>query len=228
MLSSANHKRKIIVWGGTGHCRVLAELFECHDETISAVVDNRKIESPLQGVPMLHGLSGLNKWLMDNAADDVSYFAIAIGGDKGRDRLEILAALKSERMRPLTLIHPAAYCARNARIGEASQILANATISTNVNVGAASIINTAASVDHDVRIGAGVHIGPGACLAGEIVVDDHAFIGTGAVILPRIHIGKGSVIGAGAVVTKDVRENTIVVGNPARLHTKQTSKEIKE
>ncbi len=41
-------------------------------------------------------------------------------------------------------------------------------------------------------------------------------IGAGAVILPGVRIGRNAVVGAGAVVTKDVPENTTVVGVPAK------------
>lgn len=211
----------VIIWGGTGHCRVLSELLECQGKEISAIVDNRLISSPLPNIPILHGLTGLETWsLRHNGFSELS-FALAIGGDRGRDRLELLDTLKSKGMTPMTLVHHSAYCARNVQIGEASQILARATICSHVRVGAASIVNTSASVDHDVIIGNGVHIGPGACLAGEIVIEDLAFIGTGAVVLPRITIGKGAIVGAGAVVTKNVPAGQIVVGNPARRHRRR-------
>lgn len=49
------------------------------------------------------------------------------------------------------------------------------------------------------------------------VIDDYAFIGINAIITPKCkHIGKHSVIGAGAVVTKNVPDNKIYGGNPAR------------
>ncbi|MBI5613623.1 N-acetyltransferase [Candidatus Gottesmanbacteria bacterium] len=44
-----------------------------------------------------------------------------------------------------------------------------------------------------------------------------ASIGAGAVILPGITIGKNAMVGAGAVVTKDVPDNTTVIGNPAKI-----------
>lgn len=49
-----------------------------------------------------------------------------------------------------------------------------------------------------------------------ITVEDNVWIGGGAIILGGITIGKNAVIGAGAVVTKDIPENTVAVGNPAR------------
>jgi acetyltransferase-like isoleucine patch superfamily enzyme len=51
----------------------------------------------------------------------------------------------------------------------------------------------------------------------EVIIEDNVWIGSGAIILPGIRIGRGAVIGAGSVVTKDVLQNTIVVGNPSRV-----------
>ena len=51
---------------------------------------------------------------------------------------------------------------------------------------------------------------------GKIVVDEYSFIGARAVIMPGVHIGKHCVVAAGAVVTKNVPDNTVVAGVPAK------------
>jgi maltose O-acetyltransferase len=51
----------------------------------------------------------------------------------------------------------------------------------------------------------------------DIVIGNNVWIGAGAILLPGIRVGDNAIIGAAAVVTKDVAENTTVVGNPARL-----------
>ncbi len=51
---------------------------------------------------------------------------------------------------------------------------------------------------------------------GDVVIEDYVFIGPRAIILPGVKIKRGAVVGAGAVVTKDVEENVIVGGVPAR------------
>jgi acetyltransferase-like isoleucine patch superfamily enzyme len=49
-----------------------------------------------------------------------------------------------------------------------------------------------------------------------VIIGDDVWIGANAVILPGVTIGKHCVVAAGAVVTKDVPDNTIVGGMPAK------------
>jgi len=59
-----------------------------------------------------------------------------------------------------------------------------------------------------------------------ILVKDGAWIGANSTILPGITIGKGAIIGAGAVVTKDVPNNVIVGGVPAKIIKALDSEEV--
>jgi acetyltransferase-like isoleucine patch superfamily enzyme len=52
---------------------------------------------------------------------------------------------------------------------------------------------------------------------GGIVIGDDVWLGVGVIVLDGVRIGNGVVIGAGAVVTRDVPDNTIAVGMPARV-----------
>ena len=55
------------------------------------------------------------------------------------------------------------------------------------------------------------------CLLKNVLIGDNCFIGTNSLIMPGVHIGNECIIGAGSVVTKDVPDNSIVAGNPARV-----------
>ncbi len=53
--------------------------------------------------------------------------------------------------------------------------------------------------------------------AKPITIGNDVWIGGGAIVCPGVTIGNGSVIGAGAVVTKDVPDNVLAGGNPAKI-----------
>ncbi|GAB7361457.1 hypothetical protein MBLNU230_g1513t1 [Neophaeotheca triangularis] len=57
----------------------------------------------------------------------------------------------------------------------------------------------------------------GAFTAGAIVIEDDVVIGGDAIVLAYRTVGKGAFVGAGCVVSKDVKPNTVVVGNPMQL-----------
>ncbi len=72
------------------------------------------------------------------------------------------------------------------------------------------------SYDHGMIAGVPMREQPIASKA-PIRIGDEAWIGTGAIILSGVTIGKGAVVGAGSVVIKDIPDNAIAVGNPARV-----------
>jgi maltose O-acetyltransferase len=53
-------------------------------------------------------------------------------------------------------------------------------------------------------------------VTAPVVIQDFVFIGPRVIILPGVTIKKGAVVAAGAVVTRDVEENSIVAGVPAK------------
>ncbi len=54
-------------------------------------------------------------------------------------------------------------------------------------------------------------------LFGPITVGDNCHIGTNVIVMPNVTIGNNCIIGCGAVVTRDIPDNSIAVGIPARV-----------
>jgi maltose O-acetyltransferase len=54
-------------------------------------------------------------------------------------------------------------------------------------------------------------------IKGTTIIEDYVWIGARATILSNVHIHKGAVIGTCSVVTKDIPENAIVAGIPAKI-----------
>ena len=55
------------------------------------------------------------------------------------------------------------------------------------------------------------------CVQPSITIGDDVWIGGGAIILPGVTIGNRVVVGAGAVVTKNVGDDVVVAGVPAKV-----------
>lgn len=105
-------------------------------------------------------------------------------------------------------------------IGPGCCILPGAVITTSVRLGKGCLINPNATISHDSVVGDFVEISPGVNVTGNCRIGDFSFLGANSVILPKISIGRNVIVGAGAVVTKDVPDNSLVVGVPAAVRKK--------
>ena len=51
----------------------------------------------------------------------------------------------------------------------------------------------------------------------DVTIGENTWLGAGVIVVPGVTIGKNTVIGAGSVVTKDIPDNVLAVGVPARV-----------
>jgi len=52
---------------------------------------------------------------------------------------------------------------------------------------------------------------------GKVDIGNNVFIGAGSIILPGVSIGENSIIGAGSIVNRNIPDNSVAVGNPAKV-----------
>lgn len=126
--------------------------------------------------------------------------------------------------------HPDTSNLYGCTIGDDCNIGTFVEIQRDVHIGNNCKIQAFAFIPTGVQIGNGVFIGPHVCFTNDMypraegqwevhktVVEGGASIGANSTICPGITIGQNAMIGAGSVVTKDVPNDELWVGNPARF-----------
>lgn len=119
-----------------------------------------------------------------------------------------------------TLIHPTAVISRFAHISSNGVYISPFSfVQADSIVGDNTVILSHVNISHTTTIGKGCFIAGGATVGAYTELEDHVFIGQGALsISAKVkRIGRNSYIGARSLITKDIPENVIVAGSPAKI-----------
>ena len=213
-------KKKILLYGGKSTSLIVYNMLLDEKKKISCIFDEY-----LNKTHFSHKASFSNKKKdLKIFIKKCDYFFVCIGMYDGRLRDYISGVLKKAGLKPLSIISKNAIVYDKKLIGEGFLAMPNSVVHRKTRIGKNCYLNVNSIVDHECEIGDGVHVLGSAYIAGRVKIDDYASIGANSTILPDITIGRGAIVGAGAVVTKNVKSNEVVAGNPARFLRKNKKK----
>ena len=118
---------EFLVWGGRGHAKVIRDLLALNQKRVVAVIDNdRDLPSPFNDVDIFYGEDGFRAFfdLRDSkvGAELSLGGVVAIGGVKGKERVEIYEFLIREGLDVESLIHQSAIITSSAMIGKGDRL----------------------------------------------------------------------------------------------------------
>jgi sugar O-acyltransferase (sialic acid O-acetyltransferase NeuD family) len=133
-----------------------------------------------------------------------------------KQRREIIQNLGIEPGRFATVMHPAASVSPNAVIGRNVLIMAGTVVTATAVVKDHACILPNSVVHHDSIIGEYTLVGSGVVIAGYVTIHSHCYISSGSSVKNGVQIGARALVGMGSVVIRDVPEDAVVAGIPAK------------
>ena len=121
-------------------------------------------------------------------------FAVAIGYSNLPARRKVGQRIHAAGYRMLALVHPRAYVADTAHLGQGSMVMAGAIVDTRATIGELGVVWPGACINHDSIIGENTFVSPNAIVCGCSRIGADSFIGAGAAIRDHCELPAGSFV----------------------------------
>lgn len=167
-----------------------------------------------------HGILVLGSFedLFSNPTLKGREFLLTMGDNRIRAEL-------SDKIRALggtvpSLIHPTAIISRFADVSTVGVYISPFVhVQADVSIGDNTVLLSHVDVSHTSRIGCNCFIAGGCTVGAYTTIDDNVFMGQGSLTVSGKvrHVGRNSYIGACSLITKDIEENVVVMGMPAKV-----------
>lgn len=205
---------KVLIVGASGFGKeVLTCLIDCAASTgwrIRDICSFMETDEFYENTKSIHGIPVITHDQFDPEEYDV---LVAIGNSKARRR--VVEKLPSET-KFATIIHPSAVISEWVKIGNGSIITAGTIITTDIEIGRHAQLNLHTTIGHDCVIGDFFTTAPGAKISGDCKIGDDVYFGTNASIRQGLNVCDNVTIGMGSVVVKNIVEEGVYVGSPAK------------
>lgn len=203
-------KNKNLIVGSGRHAHVLLNELKKKSETFFITNEPNQKD---QGI-LFEGDENINE------LQQVYNFFFGIGGVDAktmqRRRLVFNTYTKKNDVIFKNFVSPRAQVEKDLLKNSGIVVMDGVTVQYNAVIGNNVLLNTGSVIEHDVEIADHTHIGPNATICGGVKIGSTTLIGAGSTVVQGLKVGSNSVLGAGSTLTKDIADNELWHGNPAK------------
>jgi sugar O-acyltransferase (sialic acid O-acetyltransferase NeuD family) len=209
-------KKNIVLFGGGLHANVCIDIIEkvgCYN--IIGIIDSKAdIGTLLFGYTVIGRQEDIIKLQKDYEIDGG---LITIGDNYARESVKNIIDSLIPNFTFINAIHPSVSIGRNVELGAGIVMMANVVVNPNSVIDDFCILNTGAQLEHNCFMGAFSHLSAGSITGGKVSIGKYSAITLGVIIMDRVNIGENTVVGSNSLVTKDLPDNVLAYGNPAKI-----------
>jgi sugar O-acyltransferase (sialic acid O-acetyltransferase NeuD family) len=176
---------RLLIYGSMDFAKTAAELARHCGHEVAGMIDDFNSGPDILGT--------FNAVRLSHSPSDFSV-VMAIGYSDIPARWKAWKKVSSSGYHAPALIHPSAYVADTARVGDGVMIMAGAIVDVHTEIGDLAVIWPGSCVNHDSKIGSNTFVSPNATVCGFANVGSNCFIGAGSVIADHCKVPQGSLI----------------------------------
>lgn len=212
----------VIVGAGT-YGQVYAAYLSEHYKVLGFIDDDPSLANEwVAGIRVL----GNSEYLFNEVSSSHAVF-VPLG--ENQIRSEFLINLRNSGFDTPSFIHPQTIIHSSVQVGNAVYILPGTIIMPHTVLEDNVMVSVGVNIAHHVHVGRGSFFSQGCNIGASILIGDYAYFGIGSTIMTGISkVGRNSLIGAGTVVIRDVEDQAVMVGNPAKFLRYNEPMELKK
>jgi sugar O-acyltransferase (sialic acid O-acetyltransferase NeuD family) len=208
--------KNIVIFGGGYSANCCIEIIELLNEyNIVGMIDSlAEVGSQRYGYKII----GRQEYIAELIKDyNIQAGVIAIGDNYSRKIVFDEIKSKVPQFKFINAIHPTAHIGRNVKLGKGIIVREGAIVSTDCIIGDFCIINASSVLGHNSVIEEFSLFSTGSVSGGKVLLKKFSSVTVGVVIIDRITVGENTVVGSGAIVLKDLPDNVVAYGVPAKV-----------
>ncbi|MBR6530658.1 MAG: NeuD/PglB/VioB family sugar acetyltransferase [Clostridia bacterium] len=186
------------------------EELSCWTEIVFVDDDEAKRGTTLVNLPILNFEEALAKYGTDGIE-----FILSIGEPVVKDI--VFEKVCSRGCKVTNLFHPEFRMPNDIKIGQGLVVHRFSGLPPCSVFGNNILIQGHAIMGHNLTVGDNVVVSSLSFVGGDVKIGRNTYIAPGACVRNGVTIGENVVVGMGAIVTKDIPDNAVVYGNPAKI-----------